>query len=107
MKTTIFLFALFIPVLLSAQISANVDVDFSAKPLPEPHYWRSTGFTPASSMLRPDMQLTLDYLGTTAGSGIMYARPHYMLNLVGTKGLGTNTSGIQLGETRYCFGPAY
>ncbi len=87
-KPIIFLFA-FLPAVISAQITANLNVDFAAKQTDESHYWRCTGFTPGIALVRSDMQLTLEYLGTTAGMGIQYVRPHYLLNFIGTRGLGT------------------
>ncbi|HYW94776.1 MAG TPA: hypothetical protein VE870_04260, partial [Bacteroidales bacterium] len=88
MKIPTLLSALFLPVMIYGQATVKVNADFSGRPATENHFWRSTGFTPAAAILRPDMQITLDHLGATAGSGIVYVRPHYMLNLVGMKGAG-------------------
>ncbi len=90
MKRLLLFPALLFPAFLAAQVSAHLEVNFSQTPVPQDHYWRSTGFTPASALFRPDMQLTLGYLSATAGSGIQYVRPHYLLNLIGTRGLGTD-----------------
>ncbi len=75
---------------LGAQAPVNVEIDFNEEAVPFTHYWKSTGFTPAAAIHLPTMQLTLDYLATQSGQGIRYIRPHYLLNLVGTRGLGTN-----------------
>ena len=57
-------------------------VDFSARGRPMENYWRGSGFTPGSQLLRKDMQLTLDYLSAVPNRGILYLRPHWLLNLV-------------------------
>ncbi|MBE0653704.1 MAG: hypothetical protein IH594_07895, partial [Bacteroidales bacterium] len=69
--------------------SVNVEINLNDTAIEFPHYWKSTGFTPASAVQLPAMQLSLDLLSTQAGQGVVYVRPHYLLNLVGTKGLGT------------------
>lgn len=45
-----------------------------------PHFWRSTGFSPASLLLNADMQQQLIYAASTGG--IDYVRVHYLLDLV-------------------------
>lgn len=46
------------------------------------HFWRSTGFTPASLLLDDDMQQMLEYLGSVPHRGIEHVRIHYLLELV-------------------------
>ena len=88
-----FLILLLIPSFMAAaQVNATLEVNFRDQPVHQDQFWQSTGFTPAAAIFREDMHLTLDYLGTTAGSGIRYVRPHYLLNFVGTRGLGTGNA---------------
>ncbi len=58
---------------------------------PLDHFWHSTGFTPARLLLDERMHQTLDYVAGVAHGGITHLRPHFMLDLVGAKGLGTGT----------------
>ncbi len=58
---------------------------------PLPHFWRSTGFTPASWLLKPEMRQTLTYLGSLPRGGLTHVRIHYLLDLVQAKGLGAKT----------------
>ncbi|MFN2109618.1 MAG: GH39 family glycosyl hydrolase, partial [Anaerolineae bacterium] len=58
---------------------------------PLDHFWRSTGFTPANSLLNADMQQAMAYVGAIPHSGITYVRIHYLLELVLAEGLGTDT----------------
>lgn len=74
---------------LNGQDTVQVNVDLTKNPTEFKQYWKSTGFTPASAIKLPTMQLSLDLLSTQAGNGVVYVRPHYLLNLVGTRGLGT------------------
>ncbi|TNJ46043.1 hypothetical protein KFZ70_09345 [Tamlana fucoidanivorans] len=64
-------------------------VDFSNSKQEFYHFWKSTGYSPGSVLMRKDMQQTMNYLRSVNNSGIVYSRPHYLLNLIGTKGLGT------------------
>jgi len=64
-------------------------VDFSRQGAPYVNYWHATGFTPGELLFRHDMQLTLDYLSAIPNNGMVYVRPHWMLNLVGSRGAGT------------------
>jgi len=52
---------------------------------PFTHFWRSTGFSPASLLLNADMQQQLTYAASTGG--IDYVRVHYLLDLVRGKDL--------------------
>jgi L-iduronidase len=89
MKIHYFLFFLILTTGLYAQRPIQVNVDFTDNPIEFSHFWKSTGFSPASATHLPTMQLTLDLLSTQAGEGVVYVRPHYLLNLIGTRGLGT------------------
>jgi L-iduronidase len=46
------------------------------------HFWRATGFTPASLLLDADMQQTLEYLGSVPHRGVEHVRIHFLLELV-------------------------
>lgn len=54
-----------------------------------PHFWRSTGFSPASLLLNADMQQQIIY--AAASGGISYVRIHYLLDLVRGTGFGTGS----------------
>lgn len=58
-----------------------------------PHFWRSTGFTPAKRLLDCDMQQALAHVGGLPQGGIRHVRIHYLLDLVGAAGLGTGAPG--------------
>jgi L-iduronidase len=47
-----------------------------------PHFWQSTGLTPASLLLNADMRQQLVYAGSVPHGGITYVRAHYLLDLV-------------------------
>jgi L-iduronidase len=57
-----------------------------------PHFWRSTGFTPARMLLDPDMQQAMAYAGSVPHGGIAWARPHYLLDLVSAAGPGAGSA---------------
>lgn len=89
MKTILFFF-LFAPVLLMGQIQYDTysfEIDFNSESKPYPNYWNSTGFTPGDLFLQKDMQQTLDYLSAIPNEGLRYVRPHWMLNLVGSRNI--------------------
>ncbi len=65
----------------------TINVGGPTKPLQ--HFWASTGYTPAEMALVPSMQFKLDNLAAVNQHGIRYIRPHYLLNLVGSKNIGT------------------
>lgn len=46
------------------------------------HFWRSTGYTPASWIEKVDMRQQVDYFGMVPFGGVTYVRIHYMLELV-------------------------
>lgn len=64
-------------------------VDFSQPGKPHENFWHATGFTPGEMLFRADMQLTLDYLSAIPNNGLVYVRPHWMLNLIGSRNAGT------------------
>ncbi len=77
---------------VQSQLSYSVyeyEIDFTESGKPYRNYWNATGFTPGELLFRDDMQLTLDYLGAVPNKGILYVRPHWMLNLVGSRDAGT------------------
>lgn len=65
-------------------------IDFSQEDKPYSNYWNATGFTPGEMLLRKDMQLTLDYISAVPNDGYLYIRPHWMLNMVGSRNAGTD-----------------
>jgi L-iduronidase len=57
-------------------------VDCSRGVGPLTHFWRSTGFTPATWLLRDDMKQSLAFIGGIPHHGILHVRIHYLLDLV-------------------------
>jgi len=57
---------------------------------PQEHFWRSTGFDPATLLLTPVMQQTVRYCGSIPHQGLRYMRIHNLLELVTAKNLGTD-----------------
>ena len=47
-----------------------------------PNFWHGTGFDPASAMLEDDMKLAMSLYGHINNEGMVYIRPHYMLDLI-------------------------
>lgn len=89
MKILIFFLTL-LPMAVTGQInytSYQFDIDVAAETQPYPIYWNSTGFTPGDLLLEKDMQLALDYLSAVPNEGLRYVRPHWMLNLVGSRNI--------------------
>ena len=83
---------LFVSTALSAQQtydSYHYQVDFAKDGKPHHIYWNNTGFTPGDLLFREDMQLTLDYLTAVPNQETTYIRPHWLLNLIGSRGLET------------------
>ena len=78
------LFLLFsaMPILLAEPKEYDVSIDFKAQSQPLENYWRGSGFTPGVQLHRKDMQLTLDYLAAVPNQGLVYLRPHWLLNMV-------------------------
>lgn len=70
--------------------SYNYTIDFAQEGKPHEIYWNSTGFTPGDWLFRKDMQLTLDYLAAVPNQETTYIRPHWLLNLIGSRGIGTD-----------------
>lgn len=62
-------------------------IDAAAPGTPLDHFWRSTGFTPASLLLTPQMRQTIQWLGAVPHQGIRHCRIHFLLDLVTGKGL--------------------
>ncbi|NLF40086.1 hypothetical protein GX586_11610 [bacterium] len=58
-------------------------IDCSSDSGPFSHFWNSTGFTPASLLLTPDMRQAVAYNGSVPFGGIVHHRIHYLLELVG------------------------
>lgn len=92
MKILVTFLAVFSFPLLNAQINYkqyDFSVDFSQQGKPYNNYWNATGFTPGDLLFRKDMQLTLDYMSAVPNNGYLYVRPHWMLNLIGSRNAGT------------------
>lgn len=71
------------PVVLTVDINAEKNV--------LPNFWNITGFSPAEMLLRADMQQTCDMMGAIPNKGLIYVRPHYLLNLVAVEGINTES----------------
>jgi L-iduronidase len=72
------------------KINFNADLGSGSKNFP--HYWKSTGFTPADLMDYPDMEMTLDYI--KASGAIEFIRPHYLLDHVRIRNFGLHDQEI-------------
>ncbi len=70
-------------------LALTVDMHAEKKVLPK--FWNTTGFSPAEIALRPDMQQTCEFMGSIPHNGLVYVRPHYLLNLLAVEGIETNT----------------
>ena len=53
------------------------------------HFWRGTGFTPASLLLNADMRQAMAYSASVPYGGVVFVRIHYLMELVRAEGLGT------------------
>jgi len=95
LKKIHFVVLLFVmPDLLVAQsefTSHQYTIDFAKDAKTNQVKWKNTGFTPGDLLLDEDMHLSLDYLGALPGQGVSYLRPHWMLNLVGSRGIETES----------------
>ena len=91
-KAVITFFLILLTVLLRAQPNYNpyqFSVDFGHEGKDYPIYWNNTGFTPGDLLKDKDMQLTLDYFAAIPNTrNKSYIRPHWLLNLVGSKNAG-------------------
>jgi len=67
----------------------KITIDCTAEIGKLDHFWQSTGFSPATLLLNADMRQAMTYIGSIPHGGITYVRPHYLLELVTAKGLGT------------------
>ncbi|WP_428386997.1 GH39 family glycosyl hydrolase [Mucisphaera sp.] len=75
---------------LTAQ-QARFAIDLNHDTGPLPHFWRSTGFSPATLIEDPRMHLTLAHLDGVPHRGIAWARVHFLLELVTVTDLDTET----------------
>ncbi len=69
----------------------DLNVDFSSPSKPFSNYWNGSGFTPADLLFRKDMQLNLDYQAVIPNQGMVYMRPHWLLNMVTVHGHETDS----------------
>ncbi len=60
----------------------RLTVSFAAPFRPFRHFWRATGFTPATRLFEREMQINLAWLGSLPGQGIEHVRIHSLLDLV-------------------------
>ncbi|MFW6218638.1 MAG: GH39 family glycosyl hydrolase [Bacteroidota bacterium] len=74
---------------LNDDIPSEVTLDLEKNKTISSGFWKATGFSPAEILLRPDMQQTCDFTGAIPHKGMIYVRPHYLLNLVGVEGIDT------------------
>ena len=70
----------------------NFSADLGSGSKDFPHYWKSTGFTPADLLDYPDMEMTLDYI--KASGAIDFIRPHYLLDHVKIRNFGLHDQDI-------------
>jgi L-iduronidase len=64
----------------------NIKIDCARDMGPLPHFWNSTGFSPGELLLTGDMQQQMTYAGSVPHRGLLYVRPHFLLELVGLDG---------------------
>ncbi len=64
----------------------ELSVDFSSPSQPYPNYWNNSGFTPGDLLFRKDMQLNLQYQAAIPRQGMVYMRPHWLLNMTTVQG---------------------
>lgn len=98
---SILLFLLLAPFCVNGQIkydNYNFEIDFNSEPEAYPIYWNITGFTPGDLLFQKDMQLTLDYLSAIPNEGLLYVRPHWMLNLIGSRNIESKTPEFNFGK---------
>lgn len=69
--------------------AVSLSVDMNSEHDILPNFWNSAGFSPAEILLRADMQQTCDFMGAIPHKGLVYVRPHYLLNLVATEDIDT------------------
>ncbi len=62
------------------QISLELSIEDSVVDFP--NFWHGTGFNPAKDMLEDDMKLAMSLYGHINNEGMVYIRPHYMLDLI-------------------------
>jgi hypothetical protein len=74
----------------------NFSADLGSVSKDFPHYWKSTGFTPADLLDYPDMEMTLDYI--KASGAIDFIRPHYLLDHVRIRNFGLHDQEIDWSE---------
>ncbi len=80
-STSFFLFA--------QQKEISLEFDLSQTPVEYSHYWKSTGYSPAKMTVNKDFKMYLNMLKAARGNAIEYMRPHYLLNHVKIKNVGT------------------
>jgi len=68
----------------------RVIVDFTKKSEPLTEIWNSTGFSPADIVSTHEMKAVIGDVGSLGTRAIKYIRPHYLLNLVVARGMGSN-----------------
>jgi len=69
--------------------AVEIAVDAGADRGEQRHFWRSTGFTPASLLLEPKMRQTIQWIGSIPHRGLRFVRIHFLLDLVRAEGLGS------------------
>ncbi|MBD3319908.1 MAG: hypothetical protein GF350_02315 [Chitinivibrionales bacterium] len=85
LKIAVFCFLALLPV-QSFSSPAAIHIDCARKAGEFTHFWRSTGFDPASRLLDPDYKQYMSYIGSIP-RGSFYVRPHYLLELLKGTGL--------------------
>ncbi|MEM6377233.1 MAG: hypothetical protein AAF705_03410 [Bacteroidota bacterium] len=88
MKTKFFLFLAFTTQMVWAQTQVNFKYNLDTEPVAYPHYWKSTGYSPALMTSNEDYRLYLNMLRASKGQAIEYIRPHYLMSHIDIKNLG-------------------
>lgn len=97
MRLFVLFFAILFAVKQSAAVScgqATFEIDCLRDAGEFRHFWRSTGFTPATRLFDSDTRQNIIYIGSIPNGGISYVRIHKLPELV-------SVSGIAAGNPEY------
>lgn len=88
MKTKLLFLLSFVAQLVWVQAQVAFTYDLDAEPVDYPHYWKSTGYSPALMTTNEDYKLYLNMLKASKGQAVEYIRPHYLMSHIDIKNLG-------------------
>ncbi|MEO1053485.1 MAG: hypothetical protein AAFX87_22815 [Bacteroidota bacterium] len=83
---------------VNAQKQLEYSFDLSDSSVVYHHYWKSTGYTPASMTTEQDFKLYLNMVEGMRGQAIEYVRPHFLLNHVKILDPGTDNQSYEWEE---------